>query len=177
MNDGAPPGPDPKAARPSLVDSGWSSAPPPDGEPSTERRLPSQPRPLPSYEAHEAGIRDVTMVDSEVQTRAQAMRDKDTLPPPRRVSAFPSALPASAAARAPEPPPVIIRRQDPVASPLPVASRPPPPPSRPSAPPARPSMPPARPSAPPARPSMPPARPSAPPAQAVVARDADSQHV
>ena len=168
MNDGAPPGPDPKAVRPSLVDSGWSSAPPPDAEPATDPRLP-QARPLPSYEAHEAGIH-VTMVDREIQTRAQAMREKDTLPPPRRVSGFPSALPPPPAGRAPEPPPVVIRHQDPVASPLPVASRPPPPPSRPSAPPSRPS-------APAVRPSMPPARPSVQPPQAVLPRDADLQSV
>ena len=165
MNDGAPPGPDPKAARPSLVDSGWSSAPPPDAEPSTDPRLPPA-RPLPSYEAHEAGIH-VTMVDREVQTRAQAMREKDTLPPPRRASEFPAAFPPPPAARAPEQPPVIVRQQDPLASPLPRASRPPPPPSRPSAPPPKPSA---------ARPSMPPARPSAPPAQAV-ALAADAQSV
>jgi hypothetical protein len=161
MNDGAPPGPDPKAARPSLVDSGWSSAPPPDAEPSTDPRLPPA-RPLPSYEAHEAGIH-VTMVDREVQTRAQAMREKDTLPPPRRASEFPAALPPPPAARAPEQPPVIVRHQDPLASPLPRASRPPPPPSRPSAAPSRPS-------APPPKPSMRPSAPQPP-------READVQSV
>ena len=49
-----------------------------------------QPAPLPSYDAQEtAGVRDVTLVDREVQSRARAMREKDTLPPPRRASTFP----------------------------------------------------------------------------------------
>ncbi len=162
MNDGAPPGPDPKAIRPSMVDSGWSAPPPriaselpppPAAEPATE---PSA-RPLPSYEAHEAGVRDVTMVDREIQTRAKAMREKDTLPPPRRASGFPPAPPPPPAATRSQEPPVVIRNVDALASPLPGASRPPPP-SRPrqSVPPA----PPSRPSAPPARPSLPPVLPA-----------------
>jgi hypothetical protein len=172
MNDGAPPRPDPKAIRGSLVDSGWSAIPPPASEAPADLGLPPA-RPLPSYEAHEAGIRDVTLVDREIQSRAKAMREKDTLPPPRRASAFPPAPPPPPVARAPEPPPVVVRNPDPLASPLPVGpprvgTRPPPPPSRPSAPPER-------------RPSMPPARPSAPPPVApiapVVAREPDPQTV
>src|SRR6188768_586919 len=91
MNDGAPPRPDPKAIRPSIVDSGWSDTPPAANEPPLA--LPPPPtRPLPSYEAQEtAGVRDVTLVDREVQSRARAMREKDTLPPPRRASTFPHA--------------------------------------------------------------------------------------
>ena len=172
MNDGAPPGPDPKAIRPSMVDSGWSAPPPriaeaelpppPGSEPEPARQPPA--RPLPSYEAHEAGVRDVTMVDREIQTRAKAMREKDTLPPPRRASAFPPAPPPPPVVRAQEPP-VVIRNPDALASPLPGTR--PAPPSRPrqSVPPA----PPSRPSAPPARPSLPPALP------AVAATDADPQ--
>src|SRR6187402_105000 len=91
MNDGAPPRPDPRAIRPSIVDSGWSDSPPEASEPLAP--LPPPPtRPLPGYESQEtAGIRDVTLVDREVQSRAKAMREKDTLPPPRRASSFPQA--------------------------------------------------------------------------------------
>src|SRR6187402_2310860 len=96
MNDGAPPRPDPKAIRPSIVDSGWSDPPPsvePPAPPPPPVALPPPPtRSLPSYDAPEtAGVRDVTLVDREIQSRARAMREKDTLPPPRRASAFPQA--------------------------------------------------------------------------------------
>ncbi|MEO7032894.1 MAG: hypothetical protein ABI548_03590 [Polyangiaceae bacterium] len=170
MNDGAPPGPDPKAIRPSMVDSGWSVPPPqieepalPPPPPSTgERRPQPASRPLPSYEAHETGVRDVTMVDREIQTRAKAMREKETLPPPRRASAFPPPPPVVRSQGAP----VGIRGPGALASPLPGSSRPPPPPSRPSAPPASPSRPPA-----------PPAPPSLPPAPAGAATDAEAHGV
>src|SRR3954467_12264616 len=131
MNDGAPPRPDPKGIRPSVVDAGWSFPPP-----RAASELPPPPvaapppaaqpvvRPLPSYEAHEAAVREVTMVDREIQTRAKAMREKDPLPPPRRASGFPPAPP-------PPPPPVVVRSPDALTSPLPVGSRPAPPPSRP----------------------------------------------
>ncbi len=175
MNDGAPPGPDPKAIRPSMVDSGWSAPPPRIAEPElppppgSDRERAPQPsaRPLPSYEAHEAGVRDVTMVDREIQTRAKAMREKDTLPPPRRASAFPPAPPPPPPPARSQEPPVVIRNPDALASPLPGASRPPPP-SRP-----RQSVPPA----PPSRPSAPPARPSLPPALPAVAAADDLQGV
>ena len=113
MTDGAPPGPNPKAVRTTMVDSGWSVAPPALDEVTTEVQrmpLPTLPiadtRPLPSYAQHEAasGVPDVTQVDPKIQSRAKAMREKDTLPPPRRASAFPSALPPPPAGRAPEPP-------------------------------------------------------------------------
>ena len=109
MNDGAPPGPDRKAVRTSLVDSGWSAHPPAASEPaaSPDLREPGLPaaRPLPAYDAHEQpGVRDVTMVDREVHTRAKAMREKDTLPPPRRASAFPQAHPPAPQQRPREPP-------------------------------------------------------------------------
>ncbi|MEP7049011.1 MAG: hypothetical protein ABJB12_01610 [Pseudomonadota bacterium] len=165
MNDGAPPRPDPKAIRPSIVDAGWSMPPPRvASELPPPPAPPPQPaaRPLPSYEAHEAAVREVTMVDREIQTRAQAMREKDTLPPPRRASAFPPA----------PPPPSVVRNPDVLASPLPVGSRPPPPLSRP-----RQSVPPVQPipaalPASPAQPSAaPPARPSIPPTRAVPALD------
>lgn len=108
MNDGAPPRPDPKAIRPSIVDAGWS-VPPPAVAPEAQR--PGTDRPLPSYDAPEpAGVREVTMVDREVHSRAKAMREKDTLPPPRRASAFPPA--------GPPPPPPIVRSQPPPAAPV-----------------------------------------------------------
>ncbi len=112
MTDGAPPGQGPKVHT-SLVDSGWSVAPPPVEEPTTEvQRLPTElleSRPLPSYAAHEAaaGMPDVTQVDRQIQSRAQAMREKDTLPPPRRASAFPPAPPPVPVVRSQEPPVVI----------------------------------------------------------------------
>jgi hypothetical protein len=111
MTDGAPPGPDPKAVRPSIVDTGWSTHPPPVAEEVTTEVRPAFPsaRPLPSYAAHEAGltIPDVTQVDQQIQSRANAMREKDTLPPPRRASAFPPAQPPAPVVRAQEPPVVI----------------------------------------------------------------------
>ncbi|MEO8900504.1 MAG: hypothetical protein ABI488_02655 [Polyangiaceae bacterium] len=169
MNEGAPPGPDPKAIRPSLVDSGWSVPPPQIEEPALppppstgERRPQPASRPLPSYEAHETGVRDVTMVDREIQTRARAMREKETLPPPRRASAFPPPPPV---VRSQEPP-LVIRSPGALASPLPGSSRPAPPLSRPPAPPASPS-----------RPAPPPARPSLPPPPAIAATDADAHGV
>src|SRR5258708_2690681 len=110
MTDGAPPGPDRKAVRTSLVDSGWSVTPPPSHEVATER-LPPLPeaRPLPSYAAHEAasGMPDVTQVDPKIASRAGAMRERDTLPPPRRASAFPPAQPPAPVVRQQEPPVVI----------------------------------------------------------------------
>ena len=119
MNDGAPPRPDPKAVRTSLVDSGWS-APPPAADEATEVLDVPPARPLPSYDAPEAPGRDVTMVDREVHSRAKAMREKDTLPPPRR-SGFPpsrsSGFPpsrASAFPPAPPPPPVVRAAEPPV---------------------------------------------------------------
>ena len=125
MNDGAPPGPDPKAIRPSIVDSGWSVPPPAGAEPPPAQPLPST-RPLPSYDAPDApdapSVRDVTMVDREVQSRAKAMREKDTLPPPRRASAFPPAPPPAPVVR-PQEPAVVIRAADAVNAPAP----PPPP--------------------------------------------------
>lgn len=154
MNDGAPTRPDPKAIRPSMVDSGWS-APPPPAEPERASR------PLPSYEApDEASVRDVTLVDNEVQTRAKAMREKDTIPPPRRASAFPPAN----TSRKPEPA-VLIRAPEVGLPPPPArASVPPPAPSRPSAAPPLPAA--GRPSAPPpppSRPVSPAVRPAPPP--------------
>lgn len=131
MNDGTPTRPDPKAIRPSMVDSGWS-APPPAVSPTGERESEAE-RPLPSYDAPDhASVRDVTLVDDEVQTRAKAMRDKDTIPPPRRASAFPPA---------PPPPPVVVRAPEPAPPSAPRrASLPPPAPSRPPAPPPRPEL-------------------------------------
>lgn len=133
MSDGAPPGSDPKAVRPSLVDSGWSVAPPPADEQADEQTHVIEPlgvaRPLPSYAAHEASTHatmpDVTQVDRTIGTRAKAMREKsprekDTLPPPRR-SGFPPSMPPP-----PPPPPepsVVVASQ-------PRASVPPPPPKR-----------------------------------------------
>ena len=154
MNDGAPTRPDPKAVRPSMVDSGWSAPPPP-----AEPERPS--RPLPNYDSpDEASVRDVTLVDNEVQTRAKAMREKDTIPPPRRASAFPPAN----TSRKPEPA-VVIRAPEVGLPPPPArASVPPPAPSRPSAPPPLPAA--GRPSAPPpppSRPVSPAVRPAPPP--------------
>src|SRR6187551_453015 len=110
MNDGAPPRPDPKAIRPSIVDSGWSDPPPAVSAPPPP--LPPPPtRPLPSYDAQEnAGVRDVTLVDREVHSRARAMREKDTLPPPRRASAFPQSATATPLSRPKGlPPPPSVR--------------------------------------------------------------------
>ena len=120
MNEGAPPGPDRKTVRTSLVDSGWSAHPPAASEPTVSPgpRLP-EARPLPGYDAQEqAAVRDVTMVDREVHTRAKAMREKDTLPPPRRASAFPPAHPPAPQQRPPEPRSVPGSRAS-VAPPLP----------------------------------------------------------
>lgn len=123
MNDGAPKGPDPKPVRTSLVDSGWSAPPPVVDEPT--RALPGlpDPRPLPSYAAHEAGLPDVTQVDRTIQTRAKAMREKETRPPAQRVSAFPPAPPPVPVVRTQEPP-VVIQSE---AAALPPPSLPPPP--------------------------------------------------
>jgi hypothetical protein len=141
MNDGAPPRPDPKAVRTSLVDSGWSAPPPAAAEAPGAPDLPPA-RPLPSYEASDAtdvtdgaGVRDVTMVDREVHSRAKAMREKDTLPPPRR-SGFPpsrtSAFPPSRASSFPAapPPPALVRPPEPavVIHPAEAVSPPAPPP-------------------------------------------------
>ncbi|MEO6599992.1 MAG: hypothetical protein ABIQ16_08990 [Polyangiaceae bacterium] len=119
MNDGAPPRPDPKAVRSTLVDSGWSAIPPPASEGLKAPPVPDlpPPRPLPSYDASES-VRDVTMVDREVNSRAKAMREKETLPPPRR-SGFPpsrsSAFPPSRSSAAPPglPPPPVVRAPEP----------------------------------------------------------------
>ena len=139
MTDGAPPGPDPKVVRTSLVDSGWSAPPPPSDEPTTAVQAMPFPaaRPLPSYAAHEAAaggtIPDVTQVDRQIQSRAKAMREKDTLPPPRRASAFPPAPPPVPVVRAQEPP-VVIQNATYVSEPPrsvpppdPASVRPPPP--------------------------------------------------
>ena len=129
MNDGAPPRPDPKAIRASIVDSGWSVPPPSGADVPPVERLPST-RALPSYEEQEGGaVRDVTIVDREIHSRAKAMRDKDTLPPPRRASSFPPA-PAPPPPRTrppPPPPPVVVRSPD-------IAPPPPPPPPPPALP-------------------------------------------
>jgi hypothetical protein len=145
MTDGAPPGHDPKVVRTSLVDSGWSAPPPPLDEPTTEVQrlpLPTLPvldaRSLPSYAAHEAAagssMPDVTQVDRQIQSRAKAMREKDTLPPPRRASAFPPAPPPAPVVRAQEPP-VVIQNASYVtataSASAPPAVRPPPPSVRP----------------------------------------------
>src|SRR6187431_1989169 len=126
MNDGAPPRPDPKAIRPSIVDSGWSDPPPAASEPKAA--LPPPPtRQLPSYEAQElGGVRDVTLVDREVQSRARAMREKDTLPPPRRASSFPQ-VPAPPSRPQGLPPPS-VRPPPPNVRPPPPSVRPAPPP-------------------------------------------------
>src|SRR5258706_3994325 len=112
MTDGAPPGPGPKVVRTSLVDSGWSSVPPPtEAIPTDVHRQPlPTARALPSYSAHEAasGMPDVTQVDPKILARANAMRDKDTIPPPRRASAFPPAPPPVPVVR-PQEPPVVIQ--------------------------------------------------------------------
>lgn len=155
MNDGAPPRPDPKAVRTSLVDSGWSAPPPPVTSGDVPEAIEMPPaRPLPSYDSPEAPGRDVTMVDREVHSRAKAMREKDTLPPPRRsgfppsrssafppsrASAFPPAAPPPPVVRVPEPP-VVVHPADaaslPAPPPPPVAQRPQPPqPPTPSVPP------------------------------------------
>ncbi len=137
MNDGAPPGAEPKSVRSTLVDSGWAGAPPPAAPlppppPSLPPppapplvREPSKPvaRPLPSYETHEAGLSDVTLVDREMQSRAKAKREKDTLPPPRRGAAFPS-VPPPPLARPNEPPAAV---GNPVAAPAPLPVPPSPP--------------------------------------------------
>lgn len=134
MNDGAPKGPDRKAVRTSLVDSGWSAHPPAASESPDPSEVPNLPstRPLPSYDAQEQpGVRDVTIVDREVHTRAKAMREKDTLPPPRRASAFPPAHPPPPQQRPPEPPVVIRGAEASSEVPSAVGSRPsvaPPPP-------------------------------------------------
>ena len=135
MNDGAPPRPDPKAIRPSIVDSGWSDLPPAASE--TPAGLPPPPtRPLPSYDAPEsAGVRDVTLVDREVQSRARAMREKDTLPPPRRASAFPQSATATPLSRPKGLPPPSVRPAPPSVRPAPPSVRPPPPSVRPAPPP------------------------------------------
>jgi hypothetical protein len=176
MTDGAPPGPNPKVVRTTLVDSGWSSAPPPAEEPKREAQLPlPEARSLPSYAAHEAAIlgHDVTQVDPKVQSRAKAMREKDTIPPPRRASAFPPAPPPAPVVRAQEPPVVIQNASFATSTPNvaapPGSVRPPPPPPAAGAPPpsVRPPPPSVRPPAPaprfPGPPSVPP--PVAPPAQ------------
>src|SRR6185369_13819342 len=121
MNDGAPPRPDPKAIRPSIVDSGWSVPPPEASEPPPP--LPPPPtRPLPSYDAPEShGVREVTLVDREtqqraidrevqqraVQQRARAKREQDTLPPPRRASSFPQSQTAAPSRPQGLPPPSV----------------------------------------------------------------------
>jgi len=68
------------------------------------------------------------MVDREVHTRAKAMREKDTLPPPRRASGFPQASSPQPTARAHELPPVAVRPPPPSVRPPPPSIRPPPPP-------------------------------------------------
>src|SRR3954470_18917312 len=135
MNDGAPPRPDAKGIRSTLVDSGWSAIPPAIEEGSGAPHLPDLPPPrsLPSYDTNES-VREVTMVDREVNSRAKAMREKDTLPPPRRsgfppsrsatvppnrASAFPAAPPPPPVTRALEPP-VVIRPADAVSTPAPL---------------------------------------------------------
>jgi len=142
MNDGAPPRPDPKAIRTTLVDSGWSVPPTSGSEPEGAPAIPAT-RPLPSYDAQEsAGVREVTMVDREVQSRAKAMREKDTLPPPRRASSFPPAGVSFPTARAQELPPVGLRPPTPSVRPPPPSVRPPPPSVRPAPPSVRPPPPP-----------------------------------
>jgi len=190
MTDGAPPGPNQKVVRTTLVDSGWSSTPPPVEEQKTDLQLPlPEARSLPSYAAHEAAIlgHDVTQVDPKVQSRAKAMREKDTIPPPRRSSAFPPAPPPVPVVRAQEPP-VVIQNASfvtaaPNAAPAPGSVRPPPPPPAAGAPPpppvagappsVRPPPPAVRPPAPAPRafpPSVPPpAGPPPPDAQAIAA--------
>src|SRR6478736_4449236 len=141
MNDGAS-RPDPKLIRPSIVDSGWSDAPPPVSEPPA---LPPPPtRPLPSYDAPDSvSVRDVTLVDREaqqravdrevqqrsVQQRARAKREQDTLPPPRRASSFPQSV-ATATPSRPKtlPPPPSVRPAPPSVRPPPPSVRPAPPP-------------------------------------------------
>ena len=157
MTEGAPPGSNPKAVRTSLVDSGWSAPPPASEETTLElARLPlPETRTLPSYAAHEAssGLPDVTQVDPKIQSRAKAMREKDTLPPPRRASAFPPAPPPVPVVR-PQEPAVVIQNASYVTAPAPsspprsapTSVRPPPKPASVRPPPAsvRPPMPPAR---------------------------------
>src|SRR6478752_2380221 len=128
MNDGAPPRPAPKAIRPSIVDSGWSDPPPAASEPKAA--LPPPPtRQLPSYDAQEmGGVRDVTLVDREVQSRARAMREKDTLPPPRRASGFPQAPAPVPHSRPQGLPPPSVRPAPPSVRPPPPSVRPAPPP-------------------------------------------------
>ncbi len=134
MNEGPPPGPDSKGARSTLFDSGWSAAPPP-AAPLSLPPIPQPPPPLrrppfvneppkaaapalPSYESKEGTGRD-----QEGQSLIKARREKATLPPPRRASAFPSVPPPLPLARPHESvPPVAVPPQ---------ASVPPPPLARP----------------------------------------------
>ncbi|HYQ46611.1 MAG TPA: hypothetical protein VER11_31800 [Polyangiaceae bacterium] len=141
MTDGAS-RPDPKLIRPSIVDSGWSDAPPPASEPPPA--LPPPPtRPLPAYDAPDSGsVREVTLVDREVlqrvvesevqqravQQRARAKREQDTLPPPRRASTFPQSATTAPALRPQGLPPPSVRPAPPSVRPPPPSVRPPPPP-------------------------------------------------
>jgi hypothetical protein len=106
-------GPDPKDLRASLVDSGWSTAPPPD----VELRAPieteeSESRRLPNYEEQAPAV---TQIDSEIQSRLRDMQRASLgdmqrpavpnlpPPPPSRASRPPPALPPPPPPSAPPP--------------------------------------------------------------------------
>src|SRR5690349_4320769 len=101
-------GPDPKELRASLVDSGWSTAPPPavdavvaDAE---DRRLPN----------YEDGPSPVTQIDADLQSRLKAMQRASLVdgprpglpppPPPRSPSRPPPSLPPPPPSLAPRAP-------------------------------------------------------------------------
>lgn len=117
-------GPDPKDLRASLVDSGWSMTPPPvqpveilpvgSGDPGSgpvESETPETRR-LPNYD--EAGPPAVTQIDTDIQTRLQAMQRASLsdshhpplppLPPPPGTRPPPPSLPPPPRASAPPPP-------------------------------------------------------------------------
>lgn len=93
-------GPDPKELRASLVDSGWSTAPPPD----VEVRTPNDPDEsrLPNYEDQAPAV---TRIDDEIQSRLKDMQRASLgdfhhggvpplpPPPPARASRPPPSLP------------------------------------------------------------------------------------
>lgn len=102
-------GPDPKDLRASVVDSGWSVAPP-----ETDLIEPEDPstRRLPSYDDPSSQAPAVTRVDTDIQARLRAMQRRSLAdspvpslppPPPARASRPPPSLP-------PPPPPTLPPR-------------------------------------------------------------------
>ena len=105
-SQGPPPGPSRPSHAPPAPPNRASHFPPSE-EPHGLPPVPAA-RPLPPY--GNPSIPDVTQVDRQVQSRAKAMREKDTVPPPRRSSAFPPAQPPAPLAARPSEPPVVIQQ-------------------------------------------------------------------